>query len=86
MANSASLRPPIRQLAARYRQHGHDLDGIARKDRKVRVILKEFGGGLVRVATHNHKSAHIVADVVDVGMLSEGQALTMAEAGFRHAG
>ena len=31
-------------------------------------------------------STLIVADVVDVGMLSEGQALTMAEAGFRHAG
>jgi flavin reductase (DIM6/NTAB) family NADH-FMN oxidoreductase RutF len=31
-------------------------------------------------------STLIVADVVDVGMLAEGQALTMAEAGFRHAG
>jgi flavin reductase (DIM6/NTAB) family NADH-FMN oxidoreductase RutF len=31
-------------------------------------------------------STLIVAEVVDVGMLGEGQALTMAEAGFRHAG
>ncbi|MFL5625785.1 MAG: flavin reductase family protein [Ktedonobacteraceae bacterium] len=31
-------------------------------------------------------STLIVAEVVDVGMLGEGQPLTMAEAGFRHAG
>ncbi len=31
-------------------------------------------------------STLIVAEVVDVGMLSEGQPLTMVEAGFRHAG
>ncbi len=31
-------------------------------------------------------STLIVAEVVDTGMLAEGPALTMAEAGFRHAG
>ena len=31
-------------------------------------------------------STLIVAEVVDVGMLGEGQPLTMADAGFRHAG
>ena len=31
-------------------------------------------------------STLIVAEVVDVGMPGEGQALTMADAGFRHAG
>ncbi len=31
-------------------------------------------------------STLIVAEVVDVGILGEGQSLTMAEAGFRHAG
>jgi flavin reductase (DIM6/NTAB) family NADH-FMN oxidoreductase RutF len=31
-------------------------------------------------------STLIVAEVVDVGMIGEGQPLTMAEAGFRHAG
>ena len=31
-------------------------------------------------------STLIVAEVVDVGMQGEGQPLTMAEAGFRHAG
>jgi flavin reductase (DIM6/NTAB) family NADH-FMN oxidoreductase RutF len=31
-------------------------------------------------------STVIIAEVIDIGMLSEGQPLTMAEAGFRHAG
>ena len=31
-------------------------------------------------------STLIIAEVVDTDMLAEGQALTMAEAGFRHAG
>jgi flavin reductase (DIM6/NTAB) family NADH-FMN oxidoreductase RutF len=31
-------------------------------------------------------STMIIAEVVDIGMLAEGQPLTMAEAGFRHAG
>jgi len=31
-------------------------------------------------------STLIVAEVIDVGMLGEGKPLTMAEAGFRHAG
>jgi flavin reductase (DIM6/NTAB) family NADH-FMN oxidoreductase RutF len=31
-------------------------------------------------------STVIIAEVIDVGMLGEGQPLTMAEAGFRHAG
>ena len=31
-------------------------------------------------------STVVVAEVVDTGMLAEGQPLTMAEAGFRHAG
>ncbi len=31
-------------------------------------------------------STLLVAEVVDVGLIAEGQPLTMAEAGFRHAG
>ena len=31
-------------------------------------------------------STLIIAEVIDVGMLGEGQPLTMTEAGFRHAG
>lgn len=40
----------------------------------------------VRHTAEAGDSTLIVADVVDVGMLGEGQPLTMAEAGFRHAG
>ncbi len=40
----------------------------------------------VRHTAEAGDSTLIVAEVVDVGMLGEGQPLTMAEAGFRHAG
>lgn len=40
----------------------------------------------VRHTAEAGDSTLIVAEVADVGMLGEGQALTMAEAGFRHAG
>ena len=36
--------------------------------------------------TETGDSTLIVGEVVDVGMLGEGQPLTMADAGFRHAG
>ncbi len=39
-----------------------------------------------RHTTEAGDSTLIVAEVVDVGMPGEGQPLTMAEAGFRHAG
>ena len=40
----------------------------------------------VRQTTPAGDSTLLVADIVDAGMLAEGPALTMAEAGFRHAG
>ncbi len=40
----------------------------------------------VRHTVEAGDSMLLVADVVDVGMLGEGKPLTMAEAGFRHAG
>jgi flavin reductase (DIM6/NTAB) family NADH-FMN oxidoreductase RutF len=40
----------------------------------------------VRNTVEAGDSTLLVADVVDVGILGEGQPLTMAEAGFRHAG
>jgi len=40
----------------------------------------------VQSTTEAGDSTLLVARVVDVGMLGDGQALTMAEAGFRHAG
>jgi len=41
---------------------------------------------VVRHTVEAGDSTLIVAEVVDVGMLGEGKPLTMAEAGFRHAG
>ncbi len=40
----------------------------------------------VRYTAPAGDSTLIVAEVVDTGMVAEGPALTMAEAGFRHAG
>lgn len=40
----------------------------------------------VRSTTEAGDSTLILAEVVDAGMVTEGPALTMAEAGFRHAG
>ena len=40
----------------------------------------------VRHTVEAGDSTVLVAEVVDTGMLGEGQPLTMAEAGFRHAG
>ena len=40
----------------------------------------------VRNTVEAGDSTLIIAEVIDVGMLGEGLPLTMAEAGFRHAG
>ncbi len=40
----------------------------------------------VREAVKAGDSTVIIAEVIDVGILAEGQPLTMNEAGFRHAG
>ena len=40
----------------------------------------------VRQEVPTGDSTLVIAEVVDAGMLAEGQPLTMAEAGFRHAG
>src|SRR5450432_1566744 len=48
--HAQNFRPgALSLLATRYGQHRHDLHGVAREDRKVRVLLEEFGGGLMRV-------------------------------------
>ena len=39
-----------------------------------------------RHTTEAGDSTLVIGEVVDVGMLSQGQPLTMSEAGFRHAG
>ncbi len=40
----------------------------------------------VRQTIHAGDSTLVIAEVIDAGTLAEGQPLTMAEAGFRHAG
>src|SRR5258706_15021970 len=61
----SKFRSDRRPLAAGYGQYGHDLDGIARENGKVRMLLEEPGGGLVRVRAHHRKGAQFVANVVD---------------------
>src|SRR5450631_1883108 len=56
-----SLRP----LGTWNGQHWHDIDGIARENGKVRMIVEELSGGLVRIRAHNRKSAHVIARIVD---------------------
>src|SRR5262249_29458233 len=49
--------------AARYRQHRHDLNGFAREDREMRMVLEQLGGCRVRLRTHHHEGAHRVAHI-----------------------
>jgi flavin reductase (DIM6/NTAB) family NADH-FMN oxidoreductase RutF len=52
-------------------------------------ILQDALGWVACTVLHTTEagdSTLIVGEVVDVGMVGEGQPLTMAEAGFRHAG
>src|ERR1035438_4520830 len=60
-ATARALRP----LGAWNGQHGHDLDGIARENGKVRMLVKELGGGLVRIREHNRESTHVIARIFD---------------------
>src|ERR1700688_889853 len=46
-------------------QHGHDLDGIAREYGKVRMLVEEPGGGIVRIRAYNRECAHVIARIVD---------------------
>jgi hypothetical protein len=46
-------------------QHGHDLDGIARENCKVRMLVEELGGSLVGIRAHNRESTHVIARIVD---------------------
>ena len=52
-------------LGARYRQNGHDLDGIAREDHKVRMLFEELGGSLVRIRANDRVGAQLIACVFD---------------------
>jgi flavin reductase (DIM6/NTAB) family NADH-FMN oxidoreductase RutF len=67
----------------------HKMDGIAYSMVAGNPILND---GLAWVACEVRQtmpagdSTLVVAEIVNAGILAEGQALTMAEAGFRHAG
>jgi hypothetical protein len=52
-------------LSAWNGQHGHDLDGIARENGKVRMLVEELGSGLMRIRAHNRECAHVIARIVD---------------------
>src|SRR5208283_2911570 len=55
-------------LSARNWQHGHDLDAVARENRKVRMIVEQLGGGLMRIRAHDRESTHAVARIVDAAL------------------
>src|SRR6516162_4191913 len=65
--NHIMLQPrPIKDsLTGRYRENRHDFDGFAREDRKVRMVFKELGGGLVRGGADNPEGAHVVGPSLD---------------------
>src|SRR5882672_5236824 len=52
-------------LSAWNRQHGHDLDSIARENGKEWMLVEELGGGLVRISAHNRERAQAIAYIVD---------------------
>ena len=88
------LRSGGRELAGKLgksaMQHPHKLDGIEFDiGTNGCPILHEALAWVACNVLHTVEagdSTLVVGEVVDVGMLGEGQALTMAEAGFRHAG
>src|SRR5262249_25716677 len=62
----ADIKP--RRLGARYRQNRHDLHGIARKDRKVRMLLEQLGGSVMRFRANDRVGTHRVAYVFDAAL------------------
>src|SRR5439155_15844004 len=60
-----SIRANDLPLSAWNGQHGHDLDGIARENGKVRMPVEELGSGLMRIRAHNRECAHVIARIVE---------------------
>jgi len=54
-ARSRHLATP---LGARYRQNRHNLYGISRKDREVRMPLEQLGGSVMRFRANHRVGAH----------------------------
>lgn len=88
------LRSGSRELAGRLGksavQHPDKLDGVAYDiGANGCPVLHDAVAWVACTVLHTAEagdSTLVVAEVVDVGMLAEGAALTMAEAGFKHAG
>src|SRR5262249_12570801 len=66
LVRTADIDP--RRLGARYRQNRHDLYGISRKDRKVRMPLEQLGGSVMRFRANDRVGAHRVAYVFDAAL------------------
>src|SRR5262249_92776 len=62
----ADIEP--RRLGAWYRQNRHDLHGISRKDRKVRMLLEQLGGSVMRFRANDRVGTHRVAYVFDAAL------------------
>src|ERR1700733_7133342 len=52
-------------LGTRNGLHGHDLDRIARKYRKMRMTFEEPGSRLMRFSLHDDESSHRIGGVFD---------------------
>ena len=52
-----------KRLAAGNRKNRHDLDGLTREDRKMRMILEHLRCRLMRSGANHRKGAHRVGDV-----------------------
>jgi hypothetical protein len=40
-------------LGGRYRQNWHELHGISRKDREMRMVIEELGGSIMRICPND---------------------------------
>src|SRR5262249_45597030 len=74
----ADIEP--RRLGAWYRQNRHDLHGISRKDRKVRMLLEQLGGSVMRFRANDRVGTHRVAYVFDAALAHRGPPTPMIAA------
>jgi flavin reductase (DIM6/NTAB) family NADH-FMN oxidoreductase RutF len=73
----SALKKPDKLANIAYHRHG---DSIVLQDAQAWVACE------VRQTTPAGDSTLILAEIVDAGVIAEGPPLTMAEAGYRHAG
>jgi hypothetical protein len=51
-----------------HRENRHDLHGIARKNREVRVVFEELGSSIMRICANDRICAHQVGYVLDAAL------------------